>query len=228
MIALTLYPKKLDDRFSAAMKQLQSDMRKLQTRTAAIDSGFPLAVLPGVIDSGYIPGSGSANAYINGSATLTGPYACAAGYAPVAGDSVLLAPVGANQTYVILGSTTAPACVGLAAENSFTINPTGFPGGQYLMRQDGWVEILGCISLPGSYGGVTFATLPAACQPKSFRQWPIVFQTGLSLTVDLVTPPACGVDTSGNLALHNMPTGMGGNVVYISGKFPSQRVAGAN
>lgn len=226
---MTQYPQKLGiERFQATMNGLLKRVAKLETRTAGIDSGYPLAVLPGVLDSGYTPGSGSPQAYVNGAASLSGPYPCLGSYAPVAGDSVLLAPVGAHRSYYILGSVTTPTAAALTSENSFTINPGGFPGAQALMGQDGWVRVLGCISLPGSYAGVTFATLPSKYWPASAQQWPITFQTGLSLTADLLTPPACGVDTSGNLALHNMPTGMSGNVVYIGGAYPSQRVAGAN
>lgn len=98
---MTLYPPKLLDRFAARMADLQRRVTKLESRTAAIDSGYPLAALPAVIDSGY--SSGDPMAYLNGSSTLTGPYQHLAAYTPAAGDSVLALPVGASQTYVILG-----------------------------------------------------------------------------------------------------------------------------
>lgn len=98
---MTLYPAKLLDRFPAMLADLARRVTKLESRTAAIDSGFPLAALPAVIDSGYT--SGDPKAYLNGSPTLTGPYQHLAAYTPTAGDAVLAMPVGASQTYVILG-----------------------------------------------------------------------------------------------------------------------------
>lgn len=98
---MTLYPPALEQRFSAAMADLQRRLTKLESRTAGIDSGFPLAVLPAVIDSGYT--SGDPKAYINGATTLTGPYQHLASYTPAAKDQVLAIPVGQLGTYVILG-----------------------------------------------------------------------------------------------------------------------------
>jgi hypothetical protein len=99
-----MYPRGLNDRFAAELKAMRTAIKKLQSRTAAIDSGFPLACLPAVIDPGYT--SGDPKAYINGSPTLTGPYQHLAAYTPAAGDAVLAMPVGAQQTYVILGRLT--------------------------------------------------------------------------------------------------------------------------
>lgn len=98
---MPLYPRPLEQRHAQAMTSMQQRITKLESRTAAIDSGFPLAALPAVIDSGY--SSGDPMAYINGAATLTGPYQRLASYTPAAGDSVLVIPVGVLQTYVILG-----------------------------------------------------------------------------------------------------------------------------
>jgi len=101
------YPPKLGtDRFAATMTGLQKRVAKLETRTAGIDSGFPLMLLPAVIDSGYA-GTGNPMAYVNGAADLSGPYACLASCSPAAGDAVILAPVGAMQSYVVIGSTPA-------------------------------------------------------------------------------------------------------------------------
>lgn len=103
---MTAYPADLVRRFSDEMKKLRRDVAKLKTRTAAIDSGMPLAVLPGVIDSGY--SSGDPRCYVNGSATLSGPFQHLASYSPSAGDTVLVIPVpltanGLSSSYVILG-----------------------------------------------------------------------------------------------------------------------------
>lgn len=95
------YPSSLTQRFGDVMKALQRRVTKLETRTAGIDSGFPLAALPARVDPSYA--SGDPMAFINGSTTLTGPYQCLASYTPAAGDSVIVLPVGALTTYVILG-----------------------------------------------------------------------------------------------------------------------------
>lgn len=98
---MPMYPKPLEQRHAAAMADVRQRITKLESRTAAIDSGYPLAALPAVIDSGYT--TGDPKVYINGSSTLTGPYQHLASYTPAANDSVLVLPVGATQTYVILG-----------------------------------------------------------------------------------------------------------------------------
>lgn len=98
---MTLYPPNLLNRFAANLADLARRVTKLESRTAAIDSGFPLAVLPATIDSGY--SSGAPKAYINGSTTLTGPYEYLASYTPAANDLVAVVPIGAMQTYLVLG-----------------------------------------------------------------------------------------------------------------------------
>ena len=98
---MTLYSRPLDQRFAAALKAMEDRIRKLESRTAAIDSGFPLALLPATIDPAY--SSGDPKAYINGSAVLTGPYYHLSSYTPVANDLVVVAPIGAMSTYVVLG-----------------------------------------------------------------------------------------------------------------------------
>lgn len=98
---MTLYPPELSRRFAATITEMQRRLTKMESRTAAIDSGWPLAALPAVIDAGYT--SGDPNVYINGSVTLTGPYQHLASYTPAAGDSVIVLPVGATRTYVVLG-----------------------------------------------------------------------------------------------------------------------------
>lgn len=98
---MPLYPRPLEQRHAQTMLDMARRIARLEARTAGIDSGFPLAALPAVIDSGYT--SGDPMAYINGSATLTGPYQHLAAYTPAANDAVLVLPVGVQQTYVILG-----------------------------------------------------------------------------------------------------------------------------
>lgn len=101
---MTLYPPALEQRFAATLKAIQQRLTKLESRTAAIDSGWPLAALPAVIDAAYT--TGDPKAYINGSTTLTGPYQHLAAYTPAANDNVLVLPVGVTQTYVVLGKLT--------------------------------------------------------------------------------------------------------------------------
>lgn len=102
MIPLTTYPPRFGiERLTALITGLQRRVTKLETRTAGIDSGFPLMLSTGVIDPGYT--SGDPNVYFNGASSLTGPYQHLASYTPTAGDTVVLAPVGALQSYVVLG-----------------------------------------------------------------------------------------------------------------------------
>lgn len=98
---MTIYPKSLEQRFAGQLADMLRRLTKLESRTGAIDSGFPLAPLPAVIDPAY--SSGDPHAYINGSAVLTGPYGHLASYTPAASDVVLVMPVGVQQTYVVLG-----------------------------------------------------------------------------------------------------------------------------
>lgn len=98
---MTLYPPALDARFAATLRSIQDRLQKVETRSSAIDSGFPLAVLPATIDPSY--SSGQPKAYINGATALTGPYWRLASYTPAANDLVVVAPIGPMQTYVVLG-----------------------------------------------------------------------------------------------------------------------------
>lgn len=102
---MSAYPAEMTRRFAQQLRQMQAAITKLQSRTAAIDSGAPLAALPAQIDPGYT--SGDPMALINGSATLTGPYQCLASYTPAAGDTVLVLPTpitaASVSSYVVLG-----------------------------------------------------------------------------------------------------------------------------
>jgi hypothetical protein len=100
---MTRYPDPLESRFSATLQNALQRIGRLENRTTSIDSGFPLAALPAVIDPAY--SSGQPRAYINGATVLTGPYRRLSSYTPAANDSVLAMPVRIGQvgTYVILG-----------------------------------------------------------------------------------------------------------------------------
>lgn len=102
---MTLYPVNLEQRFAATLKAIQTRLTKLESRTAAIDSGYPLAVLPGTIDPSY-SGSGEPGVYINNSPTLTTTIWRLSSYTPVASDLVAVVPIGAMQAYLILGKLT--------------------------------------------------------------------------------------------------------------------------
>jgi hypothetical protein len=102
-VSVPLHPKPISLQFAEAMADFRRRITKLETRTVAIDSGYPLAALPAVVDPGYT--SGDPKVFINGAAALTGPYQHLASYTPAAGDTVLVMPVGALQSYIILGKT---------------------------------------------------------------------------------------------------------------------------
>ncbi len=105
---MTAYPGNLKIRWPQDLAALMRRVRSLEARTAAIDSGMPLAMLPAQIDPAY-SGTGDPQVYANGSTTLTGPYNHLASYTPTAGDLVLIAPIpltaqgGSVTSYVILG-----------------------------------------------------------------------------------------------------------------------------
>jgi hypothetical protein len=98
-----LHPSKIGhDRLAKNSMTTQQRLKALETRTLGIDSGMPLGLLPGVIDSAY--SSGDPHVHVNGSATLTGPYQHLATYTPAANDQVVLAPVGGTlKAYIIIG-----------------------------------------------------------------------------------------------------------------------------
>lgn len=98
---MPLYPRGIQDRFAATITAMLRRITVLESRTACIDSGWPLAALPAVIDPAYT--SGDPNVLINGAVTLSGPYQCLASYTPAANDAVLVLPVGVTQTYIVLG-----------------------------------------------------------------------------------------------------------------------------
>lgn len=95
------YPVPIDQRHAQAMADIRRRLAVLDSRTACLDSGWPVAALPAVIDPGYT--SGDPKIYLNGATTLSGPYQHLASYTPVAGDNVLVIPVGVQQSYVVLG-----------------------------------------------------------------------------------------------------------------------------
>jgi hypothetical protein len=102
---MTTYPRQLTQRFAQTIQDMQARIRKLETRTAGIDSGATLAALPATIDPGYT--TGDPMVAINGSATLTGPCNHLASYTPAADDAVLVIPLPVTQSaltaYLILG-----------------------------------------------------------------------------------------------------------------------------
>lgn len=96
---MSRYAPKLIDRFAAMINSHERRLKRIEAKVSCIDSGWPLAMLPGVIATPYT--SGNPMVEINGE-PASGPYQYNAGYTPAAGDNVLVAPVGVGQTYVVL------------------------------------------------------------------------------------------------------------------------------
>jgi hypothetical protein len=111
--------------------------------------------------------------------------------------------------------------------NSFTCNPSGFPGLQYWLGADNMVHISGCVQNPSNGGptSTTFFTLPSEYWPVSTRIFLVSMQLGLG-----GTPPdhiAVGVDTSGNMQIHNIAAGTtlaANSVFYCEFSYPSKFV----
>lgn len=107
---MTQYAGRLEDRFRRVVADILSRLRRLESRTAAIDSGMPLHLLPAQIDPAYT--SGDPKVLINGSATLSGPYGHLTSYTPAASDHVLIGPIpltaqgGSVTNWVVLGKVT--------------------------------------------------------------------------------------------------------------------------
>jgi len=100
---MSRFPRPIQQRAPQTLAGILSRLRLLESRTSCIDSGWPLALLPGTIDPAYV--SGDPKVAINGAA-LTGPYQHLASYTPAANDAVLVAPVGVTRTYIVLGKLT--------------------------------------------------------------------------------------------------------------------------
>jgi hypothetical protein len=168
-----LYPKPLQSRHAAATASLARQVTKLQTRTSVLDSSFPVATLPAVVDHGY-PGSGNPMVYANGAATLTGPYACLGSYQPNAGDSVLLQPVPALQTYVITGSPAVAAARTAWHTVTLTSGWSGTVTYRFLDYLGINVQLDGQVGLPaaGGYNDVEWGTVIAGYSPGAARNWP--------------------------------------------------------
>lgn len=96
-----LHPKPVTQRAASNFRDMWARIRRLEARTAGIDSGFPLMALPAQIDPAYT--SGDPKVLINGASTLSGPFQHLASYTPAAGDQVIIQPVVCLRTYVILG-----------------------------------------------------------------------------------------------------------------------------
>jgi hypothetical protein len=103
--------------------------------------------------------------------------------------------------------------------NSFVGTIAGRYPPQYRKTSEGDVEVIGYVQLPATYNGVTFANLPAGYRPLS--------NSGLKGDCWCETNPTSNLgspnvqaDTSGNLQLHNLGTGLSGTIVGIAMRFP--------
>ena len=94
----------LERRFADTLKTLQARLRRLEARTAGVDSGFPLMALPTVIAATAAGPPATVTAFLNGSLTATGPYSYLASYTPTIGDNVIALPLVGTRTYVIIGA----------------------------------------------------------------------------------------------------------------------------
>lgn len=103
---MTQYPPKLGaPRLAKNAMSAERRLTKLESRTAGIDSGFPLGLLPGVISGSYT--SGDPMVSVNGAAE-SGPYKYLTSYTPTASDAVILAPVGGTmKAYIVIGKISA-------------------------------------------------------------------------------------------------------------------------
>jgi hypothetical protein len=109
---MTMYPPTLDQRHAAALQNIQSRLKVLESRTGNIDSSSLLMHYPGVVDHAYPNDGSNPKVYVNGSAALTGPYPYLSSYTPFASDKVTLVPVGSS--YLIAGNS------GVSTFNQFT------------------------------------------------------------------------------------------------------------
>jgi hypothetical protein len=218
-----LYPTNIQGRHAATISQLLKRVTKLESRTGAIDSGFPLATLPAKIDPAYT-GSGNPKAYINGSSTLTGPYAYLGSYKPAANDTVLVQPVGAQQAYVITGTTTPPASSGASTAWQTVSMQDGFSGDiQYRFLDSAGisVQVTGAVTLPGGssvYNDVVWGSVGAGYVPVTTRNWPCVPLSGNVTTNPTYTGyPHAYCDDGGGLWLWGIPGTENGQSVDVSG-----------
>lgn len=156
---MTGYPTRIQDRAARDFPEVWRRVRTLENRTAGIDSGMPLAALPGVIDPAYT-GSGNPKAFVNGSATLTGPYQYIGSGAPVAGDHVILLPIpltavtSSAGSYVIIGGGSGS---GSGGGGGTTLTPTAVKTANYTAAAG---DLVLCDISAGSFT-VTFPTAPA-------------------------------------------------------------------
>ena len=163
---MTKYAQPLDKRFSQTLVELQRTVRKLQSRTASIDSGQPFAVLNAVVSPSYT--SGDPEVFLNGSASLSGPYQVLNGWVPSPGAACLAMPV--QGTYVLIGTAGQP---GAWQTLALTSGWTATNGPIFRLQSDGnTVLVLGSVT----HG--TFSTnlqlsatgaIPAALRP--INEW---------------------------------------------------------
>jgi hypothetical protein len=219
---VTKYAPTLDKRFGHQMSQILQRVGKLESRTASIDSGMPLALLPAVIDSGYT-GSGNPKAYINGSAALTGPYQVLGSYQPMAGDTVLVAPTPLTApsvtSYVVLGLLSTPQWTDLSLLES------GWSGTlrvQWL--EQGIVLVNAAITIAEGAtvsDGTTIANLPgAAWYPASFQSINATASNTDEGTGAAIQLPHLVVETSGAIECYGLSSTSAANHVGVNSFYP--------
>ena len=217
-----LYPRPLQSRHAQATVQLQQAVSKLQTRTSMVDSGFPVAPLPAVIDHNF-SGSGNPQVYANGATALTGPYGCLASYTPRASDSVILVPVPAMNTYIVAGTTTAGQAVAAPSTAWQTVALTsGWSGTVQYRFPDPLalnVQVTGQVTLPsGTYNDVEFGAVTGAYSPTAARNWPVTPLAGITYgNATYPGAPHAFAQPGGALYLYGIPGSLNGDAVDVSG-----------
>lgn len=174
---MTGYPAALDRRYGAELRAQRRKVARLQQRTAGIDSGAPLAVLPGVIDPDY-SGSGNPRCAISGASELTGPYQYLASYSPSPGDAVLVVPTPVTASgvtsYIILGA--------LPGEGGATGGTLLVEGGDATGATSSSTAIQDALDEAGGLGtGGGAVKLPPG---KFFAGTPLIPVPGVRLTAD--------------------------------------------
>ncbi len=97
--------------------------------------------------------------------------------------------------------------------NGFTAASTGFPP-QYQITSDGYIHVYGALKLPSSYNGITVSTMPVHPAHTAFSN---IAYTSVTAPTAM---PYVSVNTSGNIILNNLPSGLNGTNVYMDISFP--------
>lgn len=93
------FPRPLAQRFPANLADVAERVAALLQRTLVLEDGCNVVNYPAVISPGYTAGQPTVTMPDGSTA---GPFPCLSSYTPLAGDEVLLLPLG--QSYVVAGT----------------------------------------------------------------------------------------------------------------------------